>query len=112
MTQHPIGGILVKHRHIFIGKRLLAVLLSAVLLLGNFALPARAAGEEDPLKPDPLEYENGNVVLSKTAERIGPDEWEISVSAEIKDQPVEPPKLEVAFVLDASNSMYACADTE
>jgi len=100
----------LKHHHSLKGKRLLALLLGAVLLLGNFGLPARAAGEEDPLKPDDLLYEDGNIILHKQAERVGPDEWDIHVKATIKDQPVEPPKLEVTFVLDASNTMNMCAE--
>lgn len=86
------------------------MLLSAVLLLGNFGLPVYADGEEDPLKPGPNSDESGNVTVLKQAERIAPDEWEVTVTAEIKDQPIEPPQLEVTFVLDASKSMLMCAE--
>jgi len=71
-------------------------------------MPARAEG--DPLKPEDLTYEDGNIILHKQAERISADEWQINVSASIKDKPVQPPKLEVTFVLDTSRSMKMCAE--
>lgn len=71
-------------------------------------LPVHA--ESDPLKPADTVQENGNIVLHKQATRIATDEWEIDVQAKINDTHVEPPKLEVTFVLDASGSMFACEE--
>lgn len=88
-------------------KRICAVLLGLVLLFGNIAIPAFA---ESNLTPDDKTFENGNIILHKQAERTAADEWKVHVKATIKDQPVEPPKLEVAFVLDASKSMRMCGN--
>ena len=89
-------------------KRICACILCAVLLMGNIMLPVHA--ESDPLKPADTVHENGNIVLHKQATRIAADEWEIDVQAKINDTPVEPPKLEVVFVLDASSTMNRCTD--
>ncbi|MBQ7015877.1 MAG: VWA domain-containing protein, partial [Firmicutes bacterium] len=95
-------------------KRILAALLSMVMLCGNVTITTQAETQTtaDPLKPADLEYEDGNIVLNKQAKRIGADEWTVNVKAEIKDMPVTPPKLEVAFVLDVSKSMKMCAYEE
>ena len=84
--------------------------LLALTLLASFA--AGAAYAESPLTPDDLSYENGNIVLHKNAERIGPDEWRVTVKATVGEVPVEKRKLEVVFVLDSSGSMAWCTDEE
>ena len=89
-------------------KRIYACILCTVLLMGNIMLPVHA--ESDPLKPADTVHENGNIVLHKQATRIAADEWEIDVQPQINDTPVEPPKLEVVFVLDASSTMNRCTD--
>ncbi|MBQ4640614.1 MAG: hypothetical protein IJB69_08895, partial [Clostridia bacterium] len=95
-------------------KKKAAALLMALLLLlgcgvqGALALDAAA----DPLKPKDVVSQDGNITLHKQAERIGPDEWAVTVSADVKQMEVEPPKLEVVFVLDVSSTMNACADME
>lgn len=73
-----------------------------------------ALGEEtnDPLKPPDVTSDDGNIVLHKQAERIGPDEWEVTVSATVNTEPVKAPPLEVVFVLDVSSTMNACAVME
>ena len=84
------------------------------LLLSFAAIPAAAEITQADLvlNPDPLEYEGGNIVLSKQAERIGPDEWKVNVKATITDETVEPPEIEVVFVLDRSTTMKLCANEE
>ncbi|MBR6683075.1 MAG: hypothetical protein IKL38_01910, partial [Firmicutes bacterium] len=93
-------------------KRILAALLSMVMLCGNVTITTQAETQTTavPLKPADLEYEDGNIVLHKQAERIAADEWKINVKATIKEQKVEPPKMEVVFVLDLSKSMKSCAE--
>ena len=61
--------------------KLLLIWLAALLMLTG---SAAALGEEtDPLAPPDLVYEDGNIVLHKNAVRIGPDEWEVTVSATV-----------------------------
>lgn len=89
-------------RHVIL--RLLALALLASLTVGA------AMAEPTPLTPDDLEYENGNIILHKNGERIGPDEWKVTVRATVGEVPVEKRKMEVVFVLDASGSMAWCTD--
>lgn len=83
-------------------------LLMLLLLIGLTVSAAQAETVQYTLMPDDLVYEDGNIVLHKQAERIGPDEWRVNVSAAVKETPVEIPKIEVTFVLDTSNSMLGC----
>ena len=92
-------------------KRLCSIALSLVLLCGYFAVPSYAETSQTAnLTPDDKSYENGNIILHKQAERIAADEWAVHVKATINDAPVEPPKLEVTFVLDTSHSMLNCTN--
>ena len=89
-------------------KKFIALFLSFLIIQSGFILPVKA--ETYSPTPDDVVSEDNNIILHKQAERIAADEWRINVSATIKDQPVAPPKLEVTFVLDASDSMNACVD--
>lgn len=91
-------------------NRLISWLIALLLLMGVAAAPAYA--EEDttttnilPLAPKDLVYENGNVILHKHGERIGPTEWKVVVRATIGEEPIEKRKMEVVFLLDISSSM-------
>jgi len=97
--------------HTAIGPWLKGLIVWA-LLLSFAAIPAVAeiTQADLTLTPEPLTYEDGNIGLSKQAERIGPDEWRVNVQATVKETPVEIPQIEVTFVLDTSNSMLGCAD--
>jgi len=88
-----------------LGKK--AHILLAAMLIAAICLAAPAASAAG-LKPDDLTYEGGSIVLHKQAERIAEDAWKVNVQATIKDKPVQPPQLEVVFVLDTSNSMLGC----
>ena len=89
-------------------KKALLFALTVSLLIGFAIVPARA--EQSPLRPADKVYENGNIILSKTAERISKDEWKVTVKATIGEVPVEKRKIEVVFVLDCSGSMAWCTD--
>ncbi len=86
---------------------MMCFLLALVLLAASFGSALAAA---DPLKPDDLLYDDGNIVLHKQAKRVSEDEWEITVRADIINTPVEKPQIELVFVLDTSNSMLGCSD--
>lgn len=85
-------------------------LIMLLLLIGLTVSAAQAETVQYTLTPDDLAYEDGNIVLHKQAERIGPDEWRVNVSAAVKEMPIDPPEIEVVFVLDVSSTMNACAD--
>ena len=89
-------------------SHLLRWLLAWMVLIGLVA--GSAIAESSGLTPEDLSYENGNIVLSKDAERVGPDEWKVTVKATIGEVPVEKRKMEVVFVLDSSGSMAWCTD--
>ena len=92
-------------------NRLLSWLIALLLLMGVAAAPVYAADETTttttilPLAPEDLVYENGNVILHKHGERIGPTEWKVTVRATIGEEPIEKRKMEVVFLLDISSSM-------
>ncbi|MBQ6950714.1 MAG: hypothetical protein IJN44_04385, partial [Clostridia bacterium] len=98
-----------RSRYFSRAKKVWVLVLALMMLTGVFAA---SAAETDPLKPADVISADGNITLHKQAERIGPDEWEVTVSANVNQMEVEPPKLEVVFVLDCSISMLACADEE
>ena len=102
MLKYRMMKMIDKHTAL---KRLSALVFAAMLLLGM-----AAAAETDPLKP--ADVTSNGVTLSKQAERIAPDEWEVTVSANVNQIDVEPPKLEVVFVLDISGTMLFCTDEE
>ena len=90
---------MLKHRMNAIWtKRIFVLVMALMLCTGVFAVSS--AAEADPLKPADVTSSDGNITLHKQAERIGPDEWEVTVSATVNQTPVEPPELEVVFVLD------------
>ena len=100
-------------------RRVLIWLTVLTMLMGTGISGAWAAGgaairagetDEKTLTPKDKEYEEGNVILHKQAERIGPTEWKVNVKVTIGKDPVEKRKLEVVFVLDCSGSMAWCAD--
>jgi len=91
-------------------RNVLLLVLAFVLALTIGPTAATAEAEQSPLTPDPLVYENGNITLSKNAERISADEWKVTVKATIGEMPVEKRKIEVVFVLDCSGSMAWCTD--
>ena len=89
-------------------SRLLCWLLALTILLGTPVISVKAADEETlvpNLTPADLSYEDGNIILHKTAERIGPDEWKVTVRATIGEMPIEKRQMEVVFLLDISSSM-------
>jgi len=95
-----------------IGKDALSrwlIWLTALLLFTMAAVPAVAANSS--MTPDDLVYENGNIVLGKTAEQIGPDEWKVTVKASVGELPVEKRRMEVVLLLDISSSMNRTAHT-
>lgn len=83
-----------------------------MMLCSLFGVSSAEENVTPLLVPDAVVSADGNITLNKWAERIGPDEWKVTVTADVKAIEVEPPKLEVVFVLDASNSMRECADEE
>ncbi|MBR2054515.1 MAG: VWA domain-containing protein, partial [Clostridia bacterium] len=87
-----------------------AVLFILLVCLAISGAAGVMAEGNDPLAPAPVVSSDGNITLTKQAERIGPDEWRVSVKANVKDITVEPPKLEVVFVLDTSPSMKECPE--
>ena len=103
-------------RHVLL--RLLIWTLLTGLTAGSVLPAAMAEAAEPaatavtPLTPEDLVYENGNIILHKHAERIGKDEWKVTVKATVGEVPVEKRKMEVVFVLDASGSMAWCTDEE
>ena len=91
-------------------KKRFTTLLLSLLLAAGIMSPASAAGSGEGLAPAEKLYDNGNIILSKTAERIGPEEWEVTVRATIKEEPIFRQGMEVVFVLDGSGSMAWCTD--
>lgn len=93
-------------------RNMLLLWLPAVLV---FMLPlvlaaAPALANDALLNPPVMEYEDGNIKLSKTAEQVSADEWKVTVMAEIGEFPIQKRKIEVVFVLDCSGSMAWCTD--
>lgn len=78
--------------------------LLIVLMLTTLTLTGAVAAANS-MVPDPLVYENGNIVLSKYAEQIGPSEWKVTVKATVGEMPVEKRRMEVVLLLDISRSM-------
>ena len=99
-------------------KRFLASLLTAAMVVGLLPMSVLAAGD-DTLTPGSKYYDvngvetsenNAKVALTKNAERVAADEWEVTLSAKVNDIKIEQQPLEVAFVLDVSGSMAWCAE--
>ena len=85
-----------------------AALVVALLLLCHAPLAAYAAA--DALKPADQTYENGDIVLHKQAERVGPDEWEVTVSADILAEEIHTQPIEMVILLSLSGSMAWCTE--
>lgn len=98
-----------------LGRRGLSMLMAMVMTLSLVQISAFATdGEEnDTLKPKAVTDNNGhNITLSKTAERVGDTEWEVTVRADIGDTKIKQQPLDVVFVLDKSGSMMFCTDPD
>lgn len=101
-----------------LGRRGLSLLMAMVMTLSlvqisAFAEEDVAENQPDPLKPDTVENVNGHGInLTKTAERVGDTEWEVTVRADIGDTRIKQQPLDVVFVLDKSGSMMFCTDPD
>lgn len=98
-----------------LGRRGLSMLMAMVMTLSLVQISAFATdGEEnDTLKPQAVTDNNGhNITLSKTAERVGDTEWQVTVKADIGETPIKQQPLDVVFVLDKSGSMMWCTDPD
>lgn len=96
-----------------LGRRGLSLLMAMVMTLSLVQISAFATdgGENDTLKPGSREDNNGHgITLSKTAERVGDTEWEVTVRADIGETEIKQQPLEVVFVLDKSGSMNWCTE--
>ena len=98
-----------------LGRRGLSLLMAMVMTLSLVQISAFATdGEEskpDTLVPGSLEDKNGHgITLSKTAERVGDTEWQVTVKADIGETPIKQQPLDVVFVLDKSGSMAWCTE--
>ena len=98
-----------------LGRRGLSLLMAMVMTLSLVQISAFATdGEEnDTLKPQAVtDPNNHGITLSKTAERMGDTEWQVTVKADIGDTPIKQQPLDVVFVLDKSGSMMWCTDPD
>ena len=101
-----------------LSRRGLSLLMAMVMTLSlvqisAFAEEDVAENQPDPLKPDTVENVNGHGInLTKTAERVGDTEWEVTVRADIGDTRIKQQPLDVVFVLDKSGSMMFCTDPD
>ena len=98
-----------------LGRRGLSMLMAMVMTLSLVQISAFATdGEEnDTLKPKALADPNKHgITLSKTAERVGDTEWQVTVKADIGETPIKQQPLDVVFVLDKSGSMMWCTDPD
>ena len=91
-------------------KRLLAILLALTLIVS--LMPVGAMAVEDPTTDDDTYVKNGEsvtrdgVTVSKTAERTGENEYEITLSVTVPDDVTVPgASADVVLVIDKSNSM-------
>lgn len=101
-----------------LGRRGLSLLMAMVMTLSlvqisAFAEEDVAENQPDPLKPGTVENVNGHGInLTKTAERVGKTEWEVTVRADIGATSIKQQPVEVVFVLDRSGSMMFCTDPD
>lgn len=99
-----------------LGRRSLSLLMAMVMTLSlvqisAFAEEATAESQPDPLKPETVKNVNDHGIdLTKTAERVGDTEWEVTVRADIGDTKIKQQPLDVVFVLDKSGSMAWCTE--
>lgn len=97
-----------KHK---LSRRILAVLLMAAMLITM--LPSAIFAAPSDYRPgggDSTQPENA-VSINKTAERVGPDTWNVTMtvkaSKEIQSEP-----LELVLLLDRSGSMAWCTHSD
>ena len=101
-----------------LGRRGLSLLMAMVMTLSlvqisAFAEEDVAENQPDPLKPETVKNVNDHGIdLTKTAERVGDTEWEVTVRADIGDTKIKQQPLEVVFVIDRSGSMNWCTKEE
>lgn len=98
-----------------LGRRGLSLLMAMVMTLSLVQISAFATdGEEnDTIKPQAVtDPNNHGITLSKTAERVGDTEWQVTVKADIGKTPIKQQPLDVVFVLDKSGSMMWCTDPD
>ena len=101
-----------------LGRRGLSLLMAMVMTLSlvqisAFAEEDVAENQPDPLKPETVKNVNDHGIdLTKTAERVGDTEWEVTVRADIGDTKIKQQPLDVVFVLDKSGSMMYCTDPD
>ena len=106
-----------------LSRRGLSLLMAMVMTLSLVQISAFAEEDvaetpKDPLTPDPIslknnaKYDNHDITLSKTAQRMGDTEWEVTVKADIGETEIKQQPLEVVFVIDRSGSMNWCAKDE
>ena len=101
-----------------LGRRGLSLLMAMVMTLSlvqisAFAEEDVAENQPDPLKPETVKNVNDHGIdLTKTAERVGDTEWEVTVRADIGGTKIKQQPLDVVFVLDKSGSMMYCTDPD
>ena len=101
-----------------LSRRGLSLLMAMVMTLSlvqisAFAEEDVAENQPDPLKPETVKNVNDHGIdLTKTAERVGDTEWEVTVRADIGDTKIKQQPLDVVFVLDKSGSMMFCTDPD
>ena len=101
-----------------LGRRGLSLLMAMVMTLSlvqisAFAEEDVAENQPNPLEPETVKNVNGHGIdLTKTAERVGDTEWEVTVRADIGDTKIKQQPLDVVFVLDKSGSMMFCTDPD
>ena len=101
-----------------LGRRGLSLLMAMVMTLSlvqisAFAEEDVAENQPDPLKPETVKNVNDHGIdLTKTAERVGNTEWEVTVRADIGATKIKQQPLEVVFVIDRSGSMNWCTKEE
>lgn len=97
-----------------LGRRSLSLLMAMVMTLSlvqisAFAEEDVAENQPNPLEPGTVENVNGHGInLTKTAQRVGDTEWEVTVRADIGGTKIKQQPLDVVFVLDTSGSMNWC----
>lgn len=101
-----------------LGRRGLSLLMAMVMTLSLVQISAFAEEDVAENQPNPLEPEtvknvnDHGIDLTKTAERVGDTEWEVTVRADIGDTKIKQQPLDVVFVLDKSGSMMWCTDPD
>ena len=101
-----------------LGRRGLSLLMAMVMTLSLVQISAFAEEDVAENQPNPLEPEtvknvnDHGIDLTKTAERVGDTEWEVTVRADIGGTKIKQQPLDVVFVLDKSGSMMYCTDPD